>query len=436
MPQIQSLKLYELCPEVTFEELLDLARAEDAAKKSQAAATGDNTHGASAGNSSSGGGADSSAALSDALPPGSDSRRAAVAALGNEIHTRLLRSNCVPASAVLAAALLPTSVVGECEEHSDAVRIPPLYYLTALCWECCPASVRRCRSIKLSGRSVPHNGHCKESVVCIQTQSWVFGNALLLCSGWLNCCKKHTDCMFTRDVCVQDSSGSFPHEPRARAHQAPTVSSAALTRRYRWVQRQLAAHGVPVMPLPMAPLAIPCCAQSPDFLHGISAACSPHITITKQKAVALPPKLRAPIASATEGDSSRSTRQRRTPSPRRSSRSGAAASMAPQPCATVPFSVQLLPGAEPTLWQHTRLNMALPATAPVGLVAAGLCAGNGGVLPCGAELNGLGTGAVDSACLVSNVLWLRGLLAPDLNAVLGMEALTSPQSVRFASPLR
>ena len=114
------------CPEVTFDELLDLARAEDAAQKSQAAAADDTTHGATPGQSSSGGGVDSTVALADALPPGSDSRRAAVAALGNEIHTRLLRSNCVPSSAVFAAALLPAAVMGECEEHGSDVRAASL----------------------------------------------------------------------------------------------------------------------------------------------------------------------------------------------------------------------------------------------------------------------------------------------------------------------
>lgn len=120
------LTLCVMSSEVTFDELLDLARTEDAAQQSQAAAaaaSNENASSATAGHSpSGGGGVDSTAALADALPPGSDSRRAAVAALGNEIHTRLLRSNCVPSSAVLAAALLPAAVVGECEEHGSDVR--------------------------------------------------------------------------------------------------------------------------------------------------------------------------------------------------------------------------------------------------------------------------------------------------------------------------
>jgi hypothetical protein len=104
---------------VTFEELLDLARAEDEAQRLQAAPSNDN---ADAGSSAASGG-DASTALAEALPPGSDSRRAAVAALGNEIHTRLLRSNCVPSSAVLAASLLPAAVLGECGEHGEVVRV-------------------------------------------------------------------------------------------------------------------------------------------------------------------------------------------------------------------------------------------------------------------------------------------------------------------------
>lgn len=118
--------MYAWCIEVTFEELLDLARAEDAAQKPQAAASNDNTLSVSASHSSSGGGYNTTVALAETLPPGSDSRRAAVAALGNEIHTRLLRNNCVTSAAVLAASLLPAAVVGECEEHSDTVRTCPL----------------------------------------------------------------------------------------------------------------------------------------------------------------------------------------------------------------------------------------------------------------------------------------------------------------------
>lgn len=110
---------------MTFEELLDLARAEDAAQKSQAVVSNDKTPTNSGSHGISG---DTAVALAEALPAGSASRRAAVAALGNEIHTRLLRSNCVPSSAVLAASLLPTAVVGECEEHSDAVRFLSSFY--------------------------------------------------------------------------------------------------------------------------------------------------------------------------------------------------------------------------------------------------------------------------------------------------------------------
>jgi hypothetical protein len=101
---------------VTFEELLDLARAEDAAQQAQSGPSNDNAY------SAAGRGSDSAEGLAEALPPGSDSYRAAVAALGNEIHARLLRGNCVPSSAVLAASLLPAALVGECEEHSDVVR--------------------------------------------------------------------------------------------------------------------------------------------------------------------------------------------------------------------------------------------------------------------------------------------------------------------------
>lgn len=239
---------------------------------------------------------------------------------------------------------------------------------------------------------------------------------------------------------MQDNSTTVgPEATNSRKQQQPAkLSSALLIQRYRWVQRQLTAHSVPVMPLPVAPLEIPCCAQSPAFVHDISVACAPHVAITKHK---ITPPSPQPSTSGATTDSSQSTPQQQPQkqtqvaisspgrTPRRSARGAAPSKRKP----TAPFSVNLQQGAEPVLWQHTRLNMVLPATAPVGLVAAALCAASGGVMPCGAESNGAGAGAVDCACIVSNVLWLRSFLAPDLNAALGMETLTSPQSVRRAA---
>lgn len=114
---------------MTFEELLELASQADAA----AAGRGES-------------GAKSTAAaprsvrtpgdtLSDALPPGSSARRAAVAALGNEIHTRLLRNNVIPSSAVLAAALLPPELIGETWEAGSMVccTSTPVYHQLKMC---------------------------------------------------------------------------------------------------------------------------------------------------------------------------------------------------------------------------------------------------------------------------------------------------------------
>ena len=54
---------------------------------------------------------DATSSLVQALPEGSDARRAAVAALGHEVHARMLRVNVMPSSALLAAAILPAALV-------------------------------------------------------------------------------------------------------------------------------------------------------------------------------------------------------------------------------------------------------------------------------------------------------------------------------------
>lgn len=109
-------KIYTSTPhaEVTFDELLELASQADAAA----------TAGDKSGKSSDRSGAAQPPAetLADALPAGSGARRAAVAALGNEIHLRLLRNNVIPSSALLAAALLPIDVLGETASDGPIVR--------------------------------------------------------------------------------------------------------------------------------------------------------------------------------------------------------------------------------------------------------------------------------------------------------------------------
>lgn len=56
--------------------------------------------------------ADHLAALVEQLPEGSPARRGAVAALGNEVHVRMLRVNVIPSSALMAATLLPEGCIG------------------------------------------------------------------------------------------------------------------------------------------------------------------------------------------------------------------------------------------------------------------------------------------------------------------------------------
>lgn len=113
---------------MTFEELLELASQADAAAA-----------GTSAGGSGPLAAAPSAEVLADALPSGSNARRAAVAALGNEIHLRLLRNNVIPSSALLAAALLPEDLVGEIQEATSDVRTP-----------CPPASSIPCALVALA----------------------------------------------------------------------------------------------------------------------------------------------------------------------------------------------------------------------------------------------------------------------------------------------
>lgn len=60
-------------------------------------------------------------ALADAFPEGSDTRRAAVAALGHQLHTRMLHVNVVPSSAMLGTALLPAAVFAAIAQ-SEGVR--------------------------------------------------------------------------------------------------------------------------------------------------------------------------------------------------------------------------------------------------------------------------------------------------------------------------
>lgn len=64
-------------------------------------------------------------ALADAFPEGSDTRRAAVGALGHQVHARMLHVNVVPSSAMLGAALLPAAVFAATAQSEPEVR-PPL----------------------------------------------------------------------------------------------------------------------------------------------------------------------------------------------------------------------------------------------------------------------------------------------------------------------
>lgn len=59
--------------------------------------------------------------LAAAFPEGSEARRAAVAAVGHQLHVRMLRSNVVPSSAMLAASVLPAHVFTQEGKHSDMV---------------------------------------------------------------------------------------------------------------------------------------------------------------------------------------------------------------------------------------------------------------------------------------------------------------------------
>lgn len=179
----------------------------------------------------------------------------------------------------------------------------------------------------------------------------------------------------------------------ARTRRSPSpaspVPAAALIRRYRWVQRQLIAHNLPFMPLPSSPTACHC-ATSDRFIEGISRASAPHVVIS-------------------------STPQ---PSSQDSHCSGAGGRGGGQ------FTAALATGACPVLWQHTRLNMILPATAATAVAGCALSAAAGGTAPSAAH-------PALASEVVSMALWLRGLLAPDLNAALGVDTFTSPSQVHF-----
>jgi hypothetical protein len=73
------------------------------------------------------------------------------------------------------------------------------------------------------------------------------------------------------------------------------------------------------------------------------------------------------------------------------------------------------------LWQHARLNYLLPALAPVACIACAIhmSAGSGSD----------SSGYVACAQIAENVLWLRGLLAADLDDALGVDSFLSRQHV-------
>jgi hypothetical protein len=76
--------------------------------------------------------ADNADMLADALPESSMARRAAVAALGHEVHSRMLRVNVIPSSAILAAALLPAGVVAS-ESLEDMIVCPSHAVTNLMC---------------------------------------------------------------------------------------------------------------------------------------------------------------------------------------------------------------------------------------------------------------------------------------------------------------
>lgn len=196
---------------------------------------------------------------------------------------------------------------------------------------------------------------------------------------------------FISSLCVDVQRSEAIGSVRPRRSPEAAVPASALIRRYRWVQRQLTAHNVPFMPLPSSPpTSTDFCATSERFIESISHASAPHVAVS--------------ISAQ--------------PSRPDSQRSGDGGRERPEPAAA------LAAGACPVLWQHTRLNMLLPATASTAVAVCALAAAAGGVAPTAAQ-------PAQAPEVVSMALWLRGLLAPDLNAALGIETFTSQSQVRL-----
>ena len=217
----------------------------------------------------------------------------------------------------------------------------------------------------------------------------------------VNACRptvlQHVWDLWSLKLSMQEDQVSEPAPPRKSTSTTIGVPGTSLIRRYRWVQRQLTAHNMPFMPLPSSPISSSgCdCATSHQFLESIARSSIPH------------------VICANPAKSSRHVDRRSS-----SGRGGTGGTGSQLPA----FAAALASGPCPVLWQHTRLNMILPATGTTGLVACALSA-----------VSGAGTQVcpepAQAAAVINTVLWLRGLLAPDLNAALGAEALTSSLQV-------
>jgi len=189
----------------------------------------------------------------------------------------------------------------------------------------------------------------------------------------VNACRptvlQHVWDLWSLKLSMQEDQVSEPAPPRKSTSTTIGVPGTSLIRRYRWVQRQLTAHNMPFMPLPSSPISSSgCdCATSHQFLESIARSSIPH------------------VICANPAKSSRHVDRRSS-----SGRGGTGGT-----------------GSQ------------LPAS---GLVACALSA-----------VSGAGTQVcpepAQAAAVINTVLWLRGLLAPDLNAALGAEALTSSLQV-------
>ena len=79
--------------------------------------------------------------------------------------------------------------------------------------------------------------------------------------------------------------------------------------------------------------------------------------------------------------------------------------------------VALAATAEAAVWQHARLNYLLPALAPAACVA------------CAMHMHAAAGAYVSGAAIAEAALWLRRLLAPDLDDALGTESFTCKMHV-------